>query len=187
MKRTTSILLLASASLAAACSQAPSDTANAQIEQATTDPAKALPIRTTIKPGAAISFKHSDLVSVEPGENGRVTVVLSEPYEQGQLVVTANASDGLEVFGAERSMRFDLSSDTPHEMTIEYRATQPGDYRIGFAARVELDGGFRMGRAYAVPVRIGSGGDMTAAQKGSVQTDLTGERRVVFQAVETIR
>ena len=187
MKRTTSILLLASASLAAACSQAPSETAAPQIVQAKQDPAKALPLRTTIKPGAAIGFRHTELATVEPGENGRVTITLSEPYEQGQLIVTAHASDGLEVFGAERSMRFDLSADAPHEMTVEYRASGSGDYRIGFSARVELDGGFRMGRAYAVPVRIGSGGDMTVAQKGSVQTDLTGERRVVFQAVETIR
>lgn len=187
MKRTTSMLLLASTALAAACSQAPVEPAGPQIVQAKTDPSKALPIRTTIKPGAAISFRHGELETVAPGENGRITLLLSEPYEQGELIVSATASDGLEVFGSERSMRFDLSSDAPHEMTVEYRAIRSGDYRIGFSARVELDGGFRMGRAYAVPVRIGSGGDMTAAQKGSVETDLTGERRVVFQAVETIR
>lgn len=187
MKWTTSIVCIAAAGLMAACSQAADEPAGIQIERAKTDPAKALPLRTTIKPGAAISFGHSELASVEPGENGRVTVFLAEPYAQGQLIVTAHASDGLDVFGAERSMRFDLSSDVPHEMTVDYRATRSGDYRIGFSARVELDGGFRMGSAYAVPVRIGSGGDMTAAQKGSVQTDLTGERRVVFQAVETIR
>ncbi|MEL7546482.1 MAG: hypothetical protein AAGJ84_07515 [Pseudomonadota bacterium] len=188
MKQKPVVFTLAVLAIVTACSRSPGAISqNGPIQTASEDPIKALPIRTTIKPGAAIGFSHSELPVLQKGQDGRVTVFVTEPYDQGEMTISMSGSGGLDVFGAERSMRLDLSAGATHEVTINFGASEDGDYRIGISALVELDGGFRMGRAYAVPIRIGKGGNSGVARKGSIQTDLTGEQRVVFQAEETIR
>lgn len=156
-------------------------------EPSSSEKSKAQPEISHVKMGASVAFKHSELDALQPGENGRVTVFVSEAYPDGRMTVTLRASEGLDVFGAERSMQFDLSNAGPHEVSISFGAETAGDYRIGVTASVELGTGQKMGRAFAVPVRIGKGGNTSVASKGSVQTDVTGERRIVFQANETIR
>ena len=181
-----SLLLAAATGMLAACTQQDGPAKTVQVEQAATDPAKALPVRKTVKPGAAVSFSHSDLETVSIGQNGRVTVEIREGYENGTLLVEASGSDGLDVFGAQATSRFDMAEAGPHLMELSYAADADGLYRINIMASAAPETGIAMSRAYAIRVQVGKGGARVSKPAGERAVDAEGNPVVRMRAEETI-
>ncbi|WOR13713.1 hypothetical protein RYZ27_08020 [Hyphomonas sp. FCG-A18] len=184
--KTTLGALTATILLLAGCSQTALQDQQAVTETAKEEPAKLGPPIKTVKPGAGIALDYELAGPVAAGENGSVTLTLTELYLEGSLIVEARGDDGLEVFGSEASSRFDLASADTHTMRVEYRAETDGVYYIGLMATVTTADGQQETRAHSVRVDIGDWQAAEAkAEKPQVEVSESGEAMVILEAEET--
>jgi len=174
----------------AACVQQQAPEQVATLEQAVEAPQKTVQLAAsiqTIKPGASVSFSHDIAGATEAGENGSVAITLNEGYPIGTMNVEASGSKGLEVFGAESSMRLEMQGQTTHGMTVNYRAEQDGLYYLNLLATADPEEGVSESRAYSVRIEVG---DWKAAEakvaKVLPEALESGEMAVMMEAEETI-
>lgn len=141
----------------------------------------------TIKPGAAVSVSHEDLKPVAAGETGTVTVSVNEGYPTGMLTLRATGSDGLNVFGAEKTLRVDMASGTTHAWRLNYSAEADGLYYINLFATAAPEAGIETARSFAVRVEVGDWQAAKATVEAASKTTLpTGEPAIILDAQETI-
>ncbi len=174
--------------LLTACGTADID-AHAQEPAAETQKLKAAkiadfePVRSTIKPGAALQFTHTIQDKVSPGQNGSVQFTMRESYPGGVVRVEANGTEGLEVFGSAVTQSFDMTETGEHVWSVNYRAQGDGLYYLNIVATAEPDNRPAMMRAYSVRLEIG---DITQAKLTPPQADVVtrpdGRRAVVMKA-----
>ncbi len=153
-----------------------------------TVPAAEKPVHShaTIKPGADLTFEHGDVAKVAPGQNGSVQVTVRDGYDSGMLEVTSTGSEGLDVFGAEARVRFDMAAGDRHEFRLAYAAEAAGTYYINLHAQVSAEGEPASMRAYAIRVVIGDAA--AVASKPAVDTLRLpdGQTAIILEAEETI-
>ena len=195
--RTGLLVSISAATLLAACAQrhaadpvvadAPGESVETAITETKSDVKLAPPI-TTVKPGASVTFSHDTVAAIAVNETGTVTLTVNEGYPDGTLTLQASGEEGLDVFGAQTSARFDMADVTTHTWRINFASAADGAYHIHIMATADMSDGYSESRAYAVPVKIG---DWQSAQsKAQVATTIdtleSGETAVVMQAEETI-
>ena len=172
--------------LLAGCSQTALQDQPTVTETAKEEPAKLGPPIKTVKPGAGIALGYELAGPVAAGENGSVTLTLTELYPNGTLTVEAGGDEGLEVFGAEATRRFDLANTDTHTMRVEYRAETDGVYYIGVMASVTMPDGRQEARSHSVRVEVGDWQSAAAkAEKPQMEISESGETMVILEAEET--
>lgn len=183
---------ISAATLLAGCAQQQSaepalaDTV-ASASSATSKSVKLAPPITTVKPGASVTFSLDEAKPITVGENGAVTLIVSEGYPEGVLRLKASGGSGLNVFGAQRQAQFDMSSGTSHTWRIDYSADADGVYLINIIATAEPEPGFSEMRAHSVRVKVGDWQAAQAKVSAATATEMlpTGEPAVILEAEET--
>ena len=166
-----------------------SGTVEAPIEDASLDTAKpdVLPYPSTIKPGAAVDFEFTVTGGKAAGENGAASISIGEVYESGTLRVVATGSDGLEVFGAQRSAEFDLAEGPFHTWPVSFRAEADGVYYLKVMATVDAPGASGLSRASGVRIEVGDNPVLAQkANQGRTQQLEDGRMAIIMDAEETI-
>lgn len=139
----------------------------------------------TIKPGAALTFRHGEVDKVAPGENGSVTVTIEDGYDAGSLEVRSTGSDGLSVFGAQATARFDMAGADAHSVRLAYTAETAGTYYINMMGSVNVEGEAATLRAYAVRVVIGDAAAVATKPVQEMMVLPDGRAAVLLPAEET--
>ncbi len=143
----------------------------------------------TVKPGAAVSITGTQSAPILAGQTGQVELEIIENYAAGILTLEAVGDDAVDVFGAERTLRLDMASDTHHSWTVPFRAETDGIYYISIQATAAPEDGPVMTRAFAVKVEVGDTSNAAAKiqEDVSVETLASGEAAVIMDADETIK
>ncbi len=146
-----------------------------------------LPARATVKPGAAIEIRGEADQKVAAGQNGQIKLKMIEGYDSGTVETVATASEGLEVFGAQVSTRFNASGAAAHEWAVSYQAETDGVYYVHIHAAATPESGPALSRVQSFRVEIGDGGlGKSMKTNGDLSRSNDGEAVVVMEANETI-
>ncbi|MEL7041421.1 MAG: hypothetical protein AAGL90_07845 [Pseudomonadota bacterium] len=142
----------------------------------------------TVKPGASVSFRHDPPVAVNAGENGAVTLHVSEGYPHGTMTLKAIGDRGLEVFGSTVTQRVDMAGATTHAWQVNYSADADGVYYLGVVATVDLGDELSQSRAHTVRLQIGDWqpAQAKAEAERSVERLSDGAPAIIMNAEETI-
>lgn len=171
----------------AAVAEAADDAVEAAAFAAPAKQPKLAPEVQTVKPGASVTVTHELSGKTEAGQNGSAKISLYEGYPGGAMIVKATGSEGLDVFGAGATSRFDMASGTGHDFAVSYRAETDGVYYINLMATAEPEGGKTEIRAHSIRVEIG---DWQSAEASKPKPDMEmlpdGQRAVIMEAEETI-
>ena len=155
------LLMLSATVLTAACTQqSDNEVAQFDVSEAGADAAErkiilAPPI-STVKPGAAVTFSHADVKSIEVGENSAVTITVNEGYPSGTLTLEATGGAGLDVFGATRVLEVAMADVTTHTWRVDFQPQSDGVHYVNVLATARPEPGVFETRAYAVRVNAGS-------------------------------
>lgn len=150
---------------------------------------KLAPPIATVKPGASVTFSHSDVKPVQIGENGAVVITVNEGYPSGIMTLQASAQNGLAVFGASTTLRADMADKTTHEWRVDFQGETDGVHYISVVAEVAPKGGVVETRAYAVRIEVGDWQAAQAKISAETVTEMmpSGESAVILDAQETIQ
>ena len=189
--QTFGLLSMATVSLVTACAQqSGSDSAVIEVTEVTAEtPTKKVtlgPAISTIKPGASVTFSHSDVKSAAVGENGSVEITVNEGYPSGTLTLEATGGDGLEVFGANRVVELGMSDATTHAWRIDFQPQSDGVHYINVQATARPDDGVFETRAYAVRVNAGDWASAKAAAAKPMEMLDNDTPAVMLEAQEII-
>jgi|GEM_PF-6218416 len=150
----------------------------------TSDPS----VNKTVKPGAAITLSHEGPKDLQPGQYGVVTVKVTDSYEAGTLVLTAQPEEGLRLVTETAETTFPFSGDDSHEWELDVTSETSGVYYLNIFATAKLPEGPEMRRSYAARILIG---DVTEAdirksmkKNGSLSED---GKTISMEAEETIQ
>lgn len=120
---------------------------------------KAMPSDTamnkTIKPGAAITLTHTGPKDLQPGQYGVVTVKVTDSYEAGTLVLTAQPDEGLRLVTETAETTFPLSGNDMHEWELDVTSETSGIYYLNVFATAKLPEGRELLRSYSARVLVG--------------------------------
>lgn len=180
MLKTGAVLTLAGAVMTACApaSDVPAPSAKAAPETA---------VPSTVKPGASVQFSHDFPAPPDATRRGTVDIAVTEEYDDGRLFLSASGSDGLNVYGASRTMSAAMTGTRTHAWSLNYQADHDGVFFINIAARTEREGLEPSMRAYAVRIEIGEGaGAAQKPQNGVVEQLEDGSLAVIMPADEVI-
>jgi len=143
----------------------------------------------TVKTGAAVSLVSQQRYAIETDETGIVDIDILEAYTSGTLILEANGTDSLDVFGASRTLRLDMSDTDQHSWSLQFTAREDGVHYISVLASPEGVEGPELKRAFAVRVEVGDLAAAAAKPRNDValETLPSGESVVVMPAEETIK
>lgn len=130
------------------------------------------------KPGATVEFAH--VVKSDGATAATVTLDVREAMDEGVLRVDVRGTDAL--FVTTRGASYDMARGDTH--TLEFRASSDVEGLHYVAVTATTPDG--MGRAYAVPVQLGTGGVVGKADAGAVVARPDGTAVRVMDATETI-
>ena len=158
------------------------------VETDTKSKVKLAPPITTVKPGASVTISHDDLAAIAVGENGSVTLTVNEGYPGGTLILQATGEAGLDVFGAQTSVRLDMTDVTTHTWRVSYAGETDGMFHINLMATADMGDGYSETRAFAVPVKVGDWENAQAKVQAASDVQIldSGEAAVIMEAEETI-
>lgn len=180
--RQAAITLLAVGALASCAQQAGTDQLASDAQPA----AKAAVFHATVKPGAAVSFSHTDSGALAVGEQGYVEFTVDDAYEGGILTLEAIGGDGLSVFGNSVSATFDMASAGAHVWRVSFRAEQEGVQYLRLRADAAPDDALASSRSYAARIDVGDISAVQSAKVSPLTVTPAGENIVIMEAEETI-
>ena len=140
------------------------------------------------KPGASVTFSSEVSGPIAAGGPSFVEIQIKEYYPAGSMTLEARSTDGIEVYGAGRSVRKDMSESGLHSWRVDFRAGEDGVYYIPIVATVTPDAGLEQFRSYAVRVEVGDWKMVKDAKEAGkpMAAQADGEMAFIMQAEETI-
>jgi len=176
--------VFALAAMSACSSQSPMAQ---QTEQQTTAKDQPVLVETsTIKQGAAVSFKHNYDGKTDPGFVENFQISIQEEYAAGTLDISMNASEGL-TLSVDGLTSFSMAGDGVRTLNISVSAQTPNKYYVNLQARANDGSGQVMLRSYGVAIYVGDPKLYSKVeQKFTVEDTKDGGKIIVMEAEETI-
>ena len=142
----------------------------------------------TVKPGAAITISHTGPKDLRPGQYGVVTVKVTDSYEAGTLVLTAQPEEGLRLVTETAETTFPFSGDVAHEWELDVTSETSGVYYLNIFATAKLPEGPEMMRSYAARILIGDVTEADIRKSMKKNGALSGDGKTIsMEAEETIQ
>lgn len=142
----------------------------------------------TVKPGAAITISHTGPKDLRPGQYGIVTVKVTDSYEAGTLVLTAQPEDGLRLVTETAETSFPFSGSETHEWELDVTSEASGIYYLNIFATAKLPEGPELMRSYAARILIGDVTEADIQKSMKKNGSLSGDGKTIsMEADETIQ
>tara|TARA_R110002020_G_scaffold350175_3_gene563576 strand:+ start:72 stop:629 length:558 start_codon:yes stop_codon:yes gene_type:complete len=145
-------------------------------------------VEKTTKPGAAVTFTHSEPKDLQPGQYGKVVIRVDEEYDTGTLFLTAQPDEGLRLVSETAETSFTMSAGRVHEWELDVTAATDGVYYLNVFANAKLADGTEYLRSYAAKILIGDATQSDIRNSIKANGNLSEDgKTIAMEAEETIQ
>ncbi len=139
-----------------------------------------------LKPGAGVSLAGREFVGVELGEIKTLDIDFAVTETTGQLHISLEPGQGLELLSNQKAIDFDLSQNPSLTLPIQVRVTEAGNKVLNIFASITSSQGQTSSRAMALVVQAGGSSLVDGPRKGGSPLPADMAAVIVLPAAEVI-